>query len=82
MAYFYRFIHHASAKLAPLYKLKTYHTTKAFCQHWTEQHNKAFGIAKLAIAKVTMLAHPVIGAQPELWCDALNITVGAVLVQL
>ena len=29
-----------------------------------------------------MLAHPVIGAQTELWCDASNIAVGAVLVQL
>ena len=82
VAYFYRFIHHASGKLAPLYKLKTYRTTKAFCEHWTEQPNKAFGIAKLAIAKATMLAHPVIGAQTELWCDASNIAVGAVLVQL
>ena len=28
-----------------------------------------------------MLAHPVAGAPTELWCDASNIAVGAVLVQ-
>ena len=42
VAYFYRFIHHASRKLAPFYKLNTYRTKKNFCEHWTEQHNKAF----------------------------------------
>ena len=60
MAYSNRFIHHVSWKLPPLYELKTYRTTKSFCEHWTEQHNKAFGIAKLATAGATMFAHHVI----------------------
>ena len=82
VAYFYRFIHHASGRMAPLYKLKKYRSQKAFTVNWTEKHDRAFGIAKVAVANATMLSHPITGAKTELWCDASNIAVGAVLVQL
>ena len=82
VAYFYRFIHHASGRMSPLYKMKNFRTKKAFTANWTEKHDRAFGIAKVAVAKATMLAHPIRGATTELWCDASNIAVGAVLVQL
>ena len=81
VAYFYRFIHHASGRLSPLYKMKKFRTQKAFTANWTDKHDRAFGIAKVAVAEATMLAHPISGAMTELWCDASNIAVGAVLVQ-
>jgi hypothetical protein len=82
VAYFYRFVHHASGKLAPLYKMKQFRTQKSFEAHWTDTHSRAFGIAKVAVANATILAHPVSGAKTDIWCDASEIAVGAVLVQL
>ena len=37
---------------------------------------------KAAIATATLLVHPQSDAPTEIWCDASNIAVGAVLVQL
>ena len=82
VAYFYRLFHHASGRLAPLYKMKKFRTRKSFTKNWTSLHDRAFGIAKVAVANATMLVHPIPGAPTELWCDASNIAVGAVLVQL
>jgi len=61
--------------------MKKFRTQKAFTANWTDKHDRAFGIAKVAVAEATMLAHPISGAMTELWCDASNIAVGAVLVQ-
>ena len=73
VAYFYRFINHASGKLAPLYKLKTTKNKNKFATKWTKIHDKAFNIAKEAIAKATMLVHPLKYSPTVLWCDASNI---------
>ena len=82
VAYFYRFIHHASGRMSPLYKMKNFRTKKSFTANWSDKQDRAFDIAKVAIAKATNLAHPITGVTTELWCDASNIAVGAVLVQL
>ena len=82
VAYFYRFIHHASGRMSPLYKMKNFRTKKSFTANWSDKQERAFDIAKVAIVKATNLAHPITGATTELWCDASNIAVGAVLVQL
>ena len=81
VAYFYRFIHHAAGKLAPLYKMKKHRSQKKITEHGGDVHDRAFKIAELAVAKAKMLAHRVAGAPTELWCDAFNISVGAVLVK-
>ena len=49
---------------------------------WLPEHDVAFSNIKDAMASATLLIHPSPTAQTEIWCDASNIAVGAVLVQL
>ena len=48
---------------------------------WTNNMTIAFTIAKNALAKATMLHHPVQGAPTSLTSDASDTAVGAVLEQ-
>ena len=81
-AFFHRFVRHASAKMAPLSKLKNITRQKDFETAWLPEHDVAFSNIKDAMASATPLIHPSPTAQTEIWCDASNIAVGAVLVQL
>ena len=81
-AFFNRFVRHASAKMAPLSKLKNITRQKDFEKAWLSEHDVAFSNIRAAMASATLLVHPSPTAQTEIWCDASNIAVGAVLVQL
>ena len=78
----HRFVPHASAKMAPLFKLKNIIRQKDFEKAWLPEHDVAFSNIKAAMASATLLVHPSPTAHTEIWCDASNIAVGAVLVQL
>ena len=80
-AFFHRFVRHASGKMAPLSQLKNLSRQKDFEEAWNPVHDRAFCATKEAIANATLLVHPLPKAQTEIWCDASNIAVGAVLVQ-
>ena len=67
-----RFVRHASGKMAPLTYLE---------EAWNPVHGRAFCATKEAIANATLLVHPLPKAQTQIWCDASNIAVVAVLVQ-
>ena len=81
-AFFHRFVPHASGKMASLTRLKNISRQKEFDKAWHPEHDEAFADVKAAIATATLLVHPQPDAPTEIWCDASNIAVGAVLVQL
>ena len=81
-AFFHRFVPHASDKMASLTRLKNISRQKEFDEAWLPEHDEAFADVKAAIATATLLVHPQPDAPTEIWCDASNIAVGAVLVQL
>ena len=81
-AFFHRFVPHASGKMASLTRLKNISRQKEFHEAWFPEHDEAFADVKAAIATATLLVHPQPDAPTEIWCDASNIAVGAVLVQL
>ena len=80
-AFFHRFIPHATGKMAPLTRLKYISRQKEFEEAWLPEHDRAFAAIKVAIADATLLVHPLANAPTEIWCDASNVAVGAVLVQ-
>ena len=82
VCFFHRFVQHASAEMSPLSKLKNIIRQKDFEKSWLPEHDVAFSNIKAAMASATLLVHPSPTAQTEIWCDASNIAVGAVLVQL
>ena len=67
--------------MAPLSQLKNISRQKDFEEAWNPVDDRAFYATKQAIANVILLVHPLPKAQTEIWCDASNIAVGAVLVQ-
>ena len=81
-SFFHRFVPHASGKMASLTRLKNISRQKEFDKAWHPEHDEAFADVKAAIATATLLVHPQPDAPIEIWCDASNIAVGAVLVQL
>ena len=68
--------------MASLTRLKNSSRQKEFDEAWLPEHDDAFADVKAAIATATQLVHPQPDAPTEIWCDASNIAVGAVLVQL
>ena len=66
--------------MAPLTQLKNISRQKEFEQAWNPVHDRAFLATKEAIANATLLVHPLPKAQTEIWCDASNIALEAVLV--
>ena len=80
-AFFHSFVRHALWKMAPLTQLTNIFRQKDFEEAWNPVHDRAFYATKEAIANDILLVHPVPKAQREIWCDASNIAVGAVLVQ-
>ena len=80
-AFFHRFVRHASGKMAPLAKLKNISRQQEFEDAWLPIHDQAFASMKDAIANTTLLVHPLPFAATEIWCDASNTAIGAVLVQ-
>ena len=81
-AFLHRFKRRACAKMAPSAKLNNSIRQKEFEDAWLPAHDLAFNNTKDAIARSTLLVHPLPTAQTEIWCDASNIDVGAVLMQL
>ena len=79
-AFFHRFVRHASGKMAPLSQFKKLSRDKDFEEAWSPVHDRAFCATKEAITNATLLVHPLPKVQTEIWCDASNIVVGAVLV--
>ena len=67
--------------MAPLTQLKSISRQKDFEEAWNPVHERAFYATKEAIANATLLVHPLPKTQTEIWCDASNIAMGAVLVQ-
>ena len=49
---------------------------------WLPEHDEPFADVNAAISTATLLVHPQPDERTEIWCDASNIAVGAVLVQL
>ncbi|GBN77067.1 Transposon Ty3-I Gag-Pol polyprotein [Araneus ventricosus] len=49
---------------------------------WSDAATLSFKASKEAIAKATLLRHPIPGAQLSLWVDASNVAVGGSLMQL
>ena len=80
-AFFHRFVRHASEKMTPLARLKGISRQKSFEDAWLPAHDEAFAAVKDAIANVTLLVHPMSTAPTEIWCDASNTAIGAVLIQ-
>ena len=65
-AFFHRFVPHASAKMAPLSKLKNIIRQKDFEKAWLPEHDVAFSNIKAAMASATQLVHPSPTAQTEI----------------
>ena len=80
-AFVHRFIPKASAITAPLNKLRGSKTDKELCASWVSTHDQAFRRAKEKIRRTTLLIHPRSDAHTELWTDASEEAIGAVLVQ-
>ena len=80
-AFVHRFIPRASEIVRPLNTLRGFKTNKSFCSAWEKQHEDAFEKAKDAITKTTLLVHPRSDVKTELWTDASDFAIGAVLVQ-
>ena len=78
----HRVVPHASGKMASLTRLKNISRQKEFDAAWLPEHGEAFADVKAAIATATLLVHPQSDAPTEIWCDASDIAVGNVLVQL
>ncbi|GBM73347.1 hypothetical protein AVEN_37597-1 [Araneus ventricosus] len=90
---FYRcFIPKAAHIIAPIVQFLEGHTNKkkscsSVCKSseqlkWNENAEQAFIVAKNAIAEVTLLRHPVPGAQLSLWVDASDVAIEGTLSQL
>ena len=67
--------------MAPLTQLKNISRQKHFEQACNPVHDRAFLATKETIANATLLVHQLPKAHIEIWCDASNIAVEAVLVQ-
>ena len=80
-AFVHRFIKNASGIVAPLHTLRSCSKKEKFQDSWCTAHEEAFNMAKKAIANATLLAHPKLDAKTEIWTDASEAAVGAILVQ-
>ncbi|CAB4043072.1 Hypothetical predicted protein [Paramuricea clavata] len=78
-AFIHRFVPNASGLSAELHQLRTKNLAGKF--KWDESSEKAFIAIKNAISVTTTLSHPSNTAKTELWTDASEKAVGAVLVQ-
>ena len=77
-AFVHRFVPSASNMSAPLHEIRK---MKNFEKSWTSVQDIAFDKCKKAITKVSTLAHPDPNAQVEIWTDASDFAMGAVLSQ-
>ena len=80
-AFVHRFIRNASEIVQPLNKLRSLTKNQTLAKHWEVGHAEAFQKAKAAIREASLLVHPRSDARTELWTDASNLAIGAVLVQ-
>ena len=64
-AFFHRCVPYASAKMAPLSKLKNIIRQKDFEKAWLPEHDVAFSNIKADMASATLLVHPSPTAQTE-----------------
>lgn len=49
---------------------------------WNENADQSFNAAKNAIARATLLRHPIPGTQLSIWVDASDVAVGGTLMQI
>ena len=81
-AFVHRFIPKASGIVQCLHELRKKKRLQVpFEQSWTENHSRAFESAKTAIRNATALVHPNSYDRLEMWTDASDGSVGAVIVQ-
>ena len=77
----HQFLPQASGILSKLNRLRSLKTARQFQEAWDESCGEAFDKAKKHIGKAVLLAHPDRDAETEIWCDASQGSVGAVLMQ-
>jgi len=77
--YYRRFIYQAARILTPLHTLAS--APKSQPYNWTDQCQAAFSAVKNALAKATLLHHPVPGAPLAITTDASEHAIGGVLEQ-
>ena len=68
--------------VANLHNLKISMTQKEFHDNWTKEHSKAFQGAKEVEVIATLFLHPVKDGTMEIWTDARDSRVRALLFQL
>ena len=78
--FYHRFIPRAANIMRPLYQALSGKQTKKSLT-WTEEMSQAFIEAKSALAKASMLAHPIPEAHISLATDASDTAIGGVLQQ-
>ena len=66
---------------AKLHTLRSKKKEKDFISAWTKDHQTAFQDCKNAIQNATLLSHPQPNAKTEIWSDASDMAMGAVLTQ-
>ena len=79
--YFRQFIRNYATIAAPLYPLTQIIKAEDFRLKWTSLQQAAFEALKLALSHAPTLKMPDIDMPFEVWVDASNVGVGAVLVQ-
>ena len=52
-----------------------------FLENWTNDHSKAFEKVRQAVTEATLLVNPMDNARTEIWTDASDKGIGAVLMQ-
>ena len=80
-AYVHRFIPKASQISLCLHKLRRFKKQSEFLDNWTNDHSKAFEKVKQAVTKAMLLVHQMDNARTEIWTDACDKGIGAVLMQ-
>ena len=79
--FYRRFVPHAANILHPLNELLVGSKKGKEPVNWTEEARDAFSKSKRALAKATLLAHPVPGAPISIVVDASDFAIGGVLQQ-
>ena len=78
--FYHMFVPRAAEMMKPLYQALT-GKPRPKTLTWTQEMDTAFQAAKDALAKATLLHHPVAGARTALTTDASDTAIGAVLEQ-
>ena len=79
--FYHRFVHNCAHIVAPLHALLGKKKPAGQALSWPEDACVAFSRIKDALAKATLLSHPVSNAKLSIMADASDVAVGAVLQQ-